>query len=568
MIASRLLRCCLVIYIQSFACAKKKVTPAKTLVVGGLVPITGTNADSYWVDTLSMAVDDMNQALSESPASKDIQFKLASADNGNQPANAPELAQQMKAQGALTLFCDASNVTGVLNGLNYATPPLGIPIVAAPVTDKNFGNPKTAATYMASLGISPAPSIDPAAWLQGYTDPGNWMYRTATSGDTVGVQQREMYSRGANADGDIDGNGIVKVVYFSSTNPCNSGTNLKFLKTNANYRCEWVPAPVPTSNPADFDWNAAVKQMFDDSNSTPVTDPNTNVNTLFSAALVTAYGVTPYAASFDPINCAASTSTNCDLVSPLADDGPPDFIFDTLFPAFNGPFMTAYINGGYAASFPNVKIETNNSFVRASVIELTGANADGVEGAISLRAARSASGTYFQKAFTDREGVQLETFDSAIYDSMAIAMLGALKAALPLPDPTKVTPAQVRAVLGQLGPVPLCSTDADCLAASARTACLPDAAPATTSHCSDPKNPTAAAPVVVSAGPDGFKTAIATLAAGGDVDYDGASGPVDFDAFGNVQSDYEFYSVQKGQFTTEKIFDCLSDAKNCPAIAP
>jgi hypothetical protein len=53
------------------------------------------------------------------------------------------------------------------------------------------------------------------------------------------------------------------------------------------------------------------------------------------------------------------------------------------------------------------------------------------------------------------------------------------------------------------------------------------------------------------------------MVAGGPVNYDGASGAVDFDAIGNVTSRAVWWVVQSGRFVERKVYDCVA-SPDCP----
>lgn len=61
----------------------------------------------------------------------------------------------------------------------------------------------------------------------------------------------------------------------------------------------------------------------------------------------------------------------------------------------------------------------------------------------------------------------------------------------------------------------------------------------------------------------GFALAVQTILGGGTINYDGASGPVDFDALGNVASKFAEFEVIGGEFVETTKYDCISDP-SCP----
>ena len=69
----------------------------------------------------------------------------------------------------------------------------------------------------------------------------------------------------------------------------------------------------------------------------------------------------------------------------------------------------------------------------------------------------------------------------------------------------------------------------------------------------------------VNAGEEGFRRALKLIAAGKPIDYQGASGPCDYDVHGDVVAQLVRYQVRSGRFTDVERFDCVRDA-SCPPV--
>jgi branched-chain amino acid transport system substrate-binding protein len=69
---------------------------------------------------------------------------------------------------------------------------------------------------------------------------------------------------------------------------------------------------------------------------------------------------------------------------------------------------------------------------------------------------------------------------------------------------------------------------------------------------------------VVHAGREGVARAVAALREGKKINYEGASGPMDFDVNGNVKNVLQRYRAEDGDFTTVESFDCVTDPL-CPS---
>jgi len=70
---------------------------------------------------------------------------------------------------------------------------------------------------------------------------------------------------------------------------------------------------------------------------------------------------------------------------------------------------------------------------------------------------------------------------------------------------------------------------------------------------------------VVRTGVDEFEAAIAHIQAGQPINYEGASGPMDFDAVQNILDRLVHYQVSGGAFTDVETFDCVSSSA-CPLV--
>ncbi|MGE5048115.1 MAG: hypothetical protein ACM3PC_06080, partial [Deltaproteobacteria bacterium] len=69
----------------------------------------------------------------------------------------------------------------------------------------------------------------------------------------------------------------------------------------------------------------------------------------------------------------------------------------------------------------------------------------------------------------------------------------------------------------------------------------------------------------VEAGVTGFARAVRLIGEGRAVNYQGASGPCDFDAHGDVVAQLARFHVHAGQFVDAEKYDCTRDAE-CPPL--
>jgi hypothetical protein len=160
------------------------------------------------------------------------------------------------------------------------------------------------------------------------------------------------------------------------------------------------------------------------------------------------------------------------------------------------------------------------------VLSGLGSDADGSEG-VGPVAADGISGQAFQAAYQAKYGIQLNNYDNNNYDAATLAMLASLVASQGFPDPSTVTGAQVRAAL------------------------------ATTSTPGG---------LVVGTGAAEFVKAINAIALASPINYEGASGPLDFDANNQVVNRVVHFKIMGTTFTDLSVYDCVADP-SCP-LAP
>jgi hypothetical protein len=70
---------------------------------------------------------------------------------------------------------------------------------------------------------------------------------------------------------------------------------------------------------------------------------------------------------------------------------------------------------------------------------------------------------------------------------------------------------------------------------------------------------------VVMTGADAFQGAVGHIVAGRPINYEGASGPMDFDPQGNVRGRLAHFRFEEGGFRDlGGHYDCVSDPNTCP----
>jgi ABC-type branched-subunit amino acid transport system substrate-binding protein len=205
-----------------------------------------------------------------------------------------------------------------------------------------------------------------------------------------------------------------------------------------------------------------------------------------------------------------------------ATDGYPDIIFSISGVQLNAAFRAAYVQGGQT-----IRLMHNSSFRSQTAIQKIGSLANGAEGVGNVNTDGPSGDIFRQELMAAGMGVP-EALDAMLFDSANLTMLAAVAAVAQnqLTDPTQVSGAQIRDALHLIN---------------------------------DP------AGTVIRPGADEFAKAVGLLYTGQTINYDGASGPVDFDAMGNIFQRLVYWNVQNQQFVDLVKYDCVSNS-SCPAM--
>ncbi len=201
-------------------------------------------------------------------------------------------------------------------------------------------------------------------------------------------------------------------------------------------------------------------------------------------------------------------------------DGKPDAIVVAVLSAGATATVQTYHDGLYT-----IPMEASTAFRRDYILRAIGTAAEGVEGDSNYRYAKNDAGMAFATAFQGLTGTPPEQLSSGAYDSAIVLMLSALIAAQPLANPDDLTPLQVR-----------------------------DAIPRAVAASGQRAIPTV----------DSLAAAVAQIAQGKSIHYDGASGACDFDAVGNLFPPLVHWKVQGQQFVELEAYDCSDAQPLCP----
>jgi ABC-type branched-subunit amino acid transport system substrate-binding protein len=220
---------------------------------------------------------------------------------------------------------------------------------------------------------------------------------------------------------------------------------------------------------------------------------------------------------------AADVAKVTDKKSHGKPDALPDAVVEITFPKFSAGFTKAYL-----ASGTKVRLVHTHNFRAARIIETLKASVEGQEGTSQAVLGEGVSGQAFADDLKSSTGQPPAFRDAAAYDAAMTVMLAALQAAerRHLSDPALVSGSEIRDAMRAIN---------------------------------NPKGER------VNAGAAGLARALELLASGKPMDYQGASGPCDFDEHGDVVTQLARFTVQGGKFVDVDRFDCLKDA-SCPQI--
>lgn len=208
-----------------------------------------------------------------------------------------------------------------------------------------------------------------------------------------------------------------------------------------------------------------------------------------------------------------------DVDATQAVDGFPDYVIGNTNASIYVAILSAY---RALAADRQVPVVAVSNFRSPVVVELLGAKANGVRGTSLVLVHPGASGDRFSQDLTAATGTEPAIEDANFYDAAVTAMLGTLIAAHGA------------------------GTDADATQVSGSA--IRDAMPKTSD----------AAGTKVGSGVDELSKAVKLITEGTAINYEGASGPVDYDAEGNVRTLNAFWEVQNQKFVELQRFDCIT----------
>ena len=224
----------------------------------------------------------------------------------------------------------------------------------------------------------------------------------------------------------------------------------------------------------------------------------------------------------------AAGSWPADAFNPTAvNAGPPDLYINSDFVAFAVGMTKAYLIGAYTIPTLSV-ISLRMSDADLAIAFSNPSQLNGQEGIGWVPYTGTSGAIYATELENAKRGATASQFPGYAYDATAELMLATLIASHGMADPTQVTGPQIRDAMAKIN---------------------------------DPNG------TVIPPGPANFAMAAQRIAQGLPINYDGATGPQDFDATRNPISNFSRFKIQSGHVSDVEIFDCISDA-TCPSRTP
>jgi hypothetical protein len=431
--------------------------------IGALADNSGSSATLAYSESMSLAASQMNEGLSQAGANFRFDAKILDSQSlaAQSTTDALSLVNDMGVKAVVT---DISGDTLAVAKLNYdpaSTMKEKVPVTCYTCSSSFLNNPN-------------AMDADPVTQAA-ERDADNWLYRVFFNGSYESAISVQIALNRPNG-GDVNGDGHLKIGVYAS--------NDAFGKSSSAGIQAAVQQLAPTG--------ATVETIFYD----PTNDANTY--------------------DFGPDLARVMDTTN---ETTQMQDGVPDMVFLAVLGLPATATIKAYRAGSYTAP-----LQAATAFRRDYILRSIGQAAEGVEGDSPQLFANNASGQAFASAFQTANGSPPEMPAAGAYDAIVSLMLGAMEAAVSLPNPADVTPAAIRDGLAKIGD-------------PAGTTILPT--------------------------PSGFAQAYQLIKTGAPINYTGASGYLPWNSVGDTFPQLVHWKVQNQQFVELESYDCNPDHPQC-----
>lgn len=229
----------------------------------------------------------------------------------------------------------------------------------------------------------------------------------------------------------------------------------------------------------------------------------------------------PKSADVNQYDWVQAVAALTDTATGGTQDVAPDLVIEFTFPNFSLALVKSFSQLGSDLPFLHTHSMRESTVLAAAVDTL-----EGHEGT-SYAPIDGTSGDAFDEHFRNTLSISRQSqWDSHVYDGGFLFSLGALIATRDMENPSAVTGAQIRDAMKQLN---------------------------------DPNGE------VIRVGPEEFAKAARAIAEGSPINYEGASGPCDFDDNGRARNRISHWRVDGTGYEQLGLYDCVS-GDDCPSM--
>ncbi len=397
------LACCLASL--TVACGEDEPTG---IVIGALIDQTGSNAESSWVQSIRLAIEQMNQALEGQGGG--VRFSVQFSDSGNAPAVAAERAVDLvAARGARALMTDTTQVTEAVARLMYQPQPVFEMLVQC--------SGCTADTFLNPTATVPGDPVLQSLRTNSRRNLARTVMSTAPMAYVALDFFRTFVSPAGNPTVDRNGDRSVKLAFYGSDDTGGRATTDALIRVASEmFAAEYGAANAPGTR-------LRLERILHDASLAP--------------------GQIDFFADIARLTDTNTEDTTTGLS--FGDATGADYIFVTTFARHAASFREAVFSNRASNVVPALYFDT---FRQSGTLYQLGATAvEGAEGISPVVISDSAAGATFASDFVASSGFDPNLLDAQYYDNAVTIMLAALIGGAGSNDPVEVTPAQIAASL-------------------------------------------------------------------------------------------------------------------------
>ncbi len=528
--------------VSVFAVGCNNDSDGPTVVIGAVIDQTGNNSELSWIQAIELAADQFNDAL-EAEGITDYRFAINSQNSENDVVGGSDSRAIRRIRDAIDRGAKAAalDTTQIAEEANKPanTDSFQIPLQCSSCTGGGFLNATNATPTDLDLQAS---RRNAEFWMS------RTIMSTALQAQVVSQLIRASVSPVSGLAGDLNNDGIVKVVNFGSDEAFGQSTTtavatelLKLVPVSDQSKVQFERRLHPNAQDArDIDFVAEISAMLDTTN--PDMVPNGS-------------GLYPNNPQFNPPAGGGAAITPD--ASNTADKA-PDFITMASFGRNHVAFVDAFKSSPPPGLGDTLRVIHFQAFRFSSNLLVLGELAEGETG-VSHAVTDGVQGDQFAEDFRAKFGLVPVYRDAIYFDNAMTLILATFRAIQDAADPSAVAGAAIRDFM-------------PCSSATAARRYAPTCTPtppaascvARPSTACDPDGPGGV--VQVGPGVENIRAAIRAIQQRQGIEYTGASGPVDYDALGNIKNKVSNFVVQGGRYVDLAKFDCVS-ANTCPCLA-